>query len=75
MALKDYTVYELSRELHSRRHVAFVLFDDDDVIEGFKGTEGHTPTEGELEGWWREHRSSLEDIMTSRGWDYIYDSI
>lgn len=73
--LKDYTVHELTRELYNRKHVAFVLFDDTDVSEGFKGTEGHTPTEGELESWWREHRSSLQDIMTMRGWDYIYDSI
>lgn len=72
--LKDYTVFELYKELCSRDHVEVVLWTDDDIAESLMANEIKV-SEGNIQKIWDLLGHWLRDSSIQKGWDAIDEAV
>ena len=59
----------------SKENYAIVQWSTEDIHEHRKEIELNPWTEEEANDWLSEHEYTLQSLMITRGWDYIYDTI
>ena len=72
--LKDYTISELSRELHNRDHVEVIVWLDDDIVDALIDNEVRA-SEGNIQKAWDRLHRWLHEGSVERGWEIIADTI
>lgn len=59
----------------SKENYAIVQWSTEDIHEHRKEIELNPWTEEQAEDWLLEHEYTLQALMITRGWDYIYDNL
>lgn len=72
--LKDYSDYELYKELSSRDNVEVVMWLDEDIADALV-EEDVKPTKANIQTAWDKIGKWLRESSIEHGWDVIFDAI